>query len=79
MNYTTSISLIIGYIIILCLSAITIIHIIRYRKKYGTELIAFLLAATVLTGGIIYSTLFVFSVTFFISNDNNIFIRVFIF
>ncbi len=72
MNYTTSISLIIGYIIILCLSAITIIHIIRYRKKYGTELIAFLLAATVLTGGIIYSTLFVFSVTFFISNEINV-------
>ncbi len=72
MNYTTSISLIIGYIIILCLSIITIIHIIRYRKKYGTELIAFLLAATVLTAGVIYSTLFVFSVTFFISYEINI-------
>jgi len=72
MNYTTSISLIIGYIIILCLSVITIIHIIRYRKKYGTELIAFLLAATVLTAGVIYSTLFVFSVTFFISYEINI-------
>ena len=72
MNYTTSISLIIGYIIIICLSVITIIHIIRYRKKYGTELIAFLLAATVLTAGIIYSTLFVFSVTFFISYEINI-------
>lgn len=72
MNYTTSISLIIGYIIILCLSVITIIHIIRYRKKYGTELIAFLFAASVLTAGIIYSTLFVFSVTFFISYEINI-------
>ena len=72
MNYTTSISLIIGYIIIICLSVITIIHIIRYRKKYGTELIAFLLAATVLTAGIIYSTLFVFSVTFFISYEINV-------
>jgi len=72
MNYTTSISLIIGYIIILCLSVITIIHIIRYRKKYGTELIAFLLAATVLTAGIIYSTLFIFSVTFFIRYEINV-------
>lgn len=72
MNYTTSISLIIGYIITLCLSVITIIHIIQYRKKYGTELIAFLLAATVLTTGIIYSTLFVFSVTFFISYEINV-------
>ena len=72
MNYTTSISLIIGYIIILCLSVITIIHIIRYRKKYGTELIAFLLAATVLTAGIIYSTFFVFSVTFFIRYEINV-------
>ena len=72
MNYTTSISLIIGYIIILCLSVITIIHIIRYRKKYGTELIAFLLAASVLTAGIIYSTLFIFSVTFFISYEINV-------
>ena len=72
MNYTTSISLIIGYIIILSLSVITIIHIIRNRKNYGTELIAFLLAATVLTAGIIYSTLFVFSVTFFISYEINV-------
>jgi len=72
MNYITSISLIIGYIIILCLSVITIIHIIRYRKKYGTELIAFLLAASVLTAGIIYSTLFIFSVTFFISYEINV-------
>jgi len=72
MNYTTSISLIIGYIIILCLSVITIIHIIRYRKKYGTELIAFLLAATVLTAGIINSTFFVFSVTFFIRYEINV-------
>ena len=72
MNYATSISLIIGYIIILCLSVITIIHIIRYRKKYGTELIAFLLAATVLTAGIIYSTLFIFSVTFFIRYEINV-------
>jgi len=72
MNYTTSISLIFGYIIILCLSVITIIHIIRHRKKYGTELIAFLLAATVLTAGIIYSTLFVFSVTFFIRYEINV-------
>ena len=72
MNYTTSISLIIGYIIILCLSVITIIHIIRYRKKYGTKLIAILLAARVLTSGIIYSTLFVFSVTFFIRYEINI-------
>ncbi len=72
MNYTTSISLIVGYIIILCLSVVTIIHIIRYRKKYGTELIALLLAATVLTGGIIFSTLFIFSVTFFISYEINV-------
>lgn len=72
MNYTTSISLIIGYIIIICLSVITIIHIIRFRKKYGTELIAFLLAASVLTGGIIFSTLFVFSVTFFFSYEINV-------
>ena len=72
MNYTTSISLIIGYIVILCLSVITIVHIIRHRKKYGTELIAFLLAVTVLTGGIIFSTLFVFSVTFFISYEINV-------
>ena len=72
MNYTTSISLIIGSIIILCLSAITIIHIIRYRKKYGTDLIAFLLAATVLTTGIIHSTLFVFSVTIFVNYEINV-------
>jgi len=72
MNYTISTSLIIGYILILILSTYTIIHIFRHRKKYGTELIAFLNVANIIIAGILYSTLFMFSVVIFISYDINI-------
>ena len=72
MNYTISTSLIIGYILILILSTYTIINIFRHRKKYGTELIAFLNVANIIIAGILYSTLFMFSVVIFISYDINI-------
>jgi len=72
MNYTISTSLIIGYILILILSTYTVIHILRYPKKYGTDLIAFLNVAYTFISGILYSTFFVFSVVIFISYDVNI-------
>ena len=72
MNYTISTSLIVGYILILILSTYTIIHIFRHRNKYGTILIASLNIANTLIAGIVYSTLFVFSVVIFISYDVNI-------
>ena len=72
MNYTISTSLIIGYILILILSTYTIIHIFQHRNKYGTQLIAFLNIANTIIAGIVYSTLFMFSVVIFISYDVNI-------
>ncbi len=72
MNYTISTSLLVGYFLILILSTYTIIHIFRHRNKYGTILIASLNIANTLIAGIVYSTLFVFSVVIFISYDVNI-------
>jgi len=72
MNLIPTVSLIVGYILILSLSIITIVHIFQHRKEYGTELFAFLNAVTVFNGGIIFSTFFMFSVVFFISEEINI-------
>jgi len=72
MNLIPSISLLVGYFLIICLSLITIRHIIQNREKYGTELIAYLNVATILNSGIIYSTLFILSVVFFISKEINL-------
>ena len=72
MNYTISISLIIGYFLILILSTNTIIQIFRHRNKYGTGLIGFLNLFNVFISGILHSTFFMFSVVIFISYDVNI-------
>ncbi len=72
MDYTISISLIVGYVLILILSIYTVIQIFRHRNKYGTILIASLNIANTLIAGILYSTLFIFSVVIFISYDVNI-------
>ncbi|MFX0058553.1 MAG: hypothetical protein ACFE85_00195 [Candidatus Hodarchaeota archaeon] len=74
MSLFISVTLIIGYIFILCLSSITVNYIIQNRNRYGTKLIGLLNAFTVFNSGIIYSTLFMFSVTFFISQDINLFL-----
>ena len=67
----SSISFIIGYLLILSFSFYTIIHIIKYRNKYGTNLIAYLNATSILTGGIIYSSFYIFSVFFYFSDEIN--------
>jgi len=72
MNLIPTVSLIVGYILILSLSIITLVHIFQHKKEYGTELFAFLNSVTVFNGGIIYSTLFMFSVVFFISEEISI-------
>ncbi len=74
MNYSISISLIVGYILILILSTYTVIQIFRNRNKYGTQLIAILNIASTIIAGIVYSTFFIFSVVIFISYDINIFL-----
>jgi len=72
MSLITTISLLIGYIFILCLSSITISYIIQNRNRYGTKLIGLFNTFTVFNSGIIYSTLFIFSVVFFLSEDINL-------
>ena len=72
MDYTISVSLIVGYVLILILSVYTVIQIFRHRNKYGTQLIAILNITNTFIAGIIYSTFFMFSVVIFISNDINI-------
>ncbi|MFW9936990.1 MAG: hypothetical protein ACFFD5_05035 [Candidatus Thorarchaeota archaeon] len=72
MSLIPSISLIVGYIFILCLSSITIIYIIQNRNRYGTKLIGFFNAFTVFNSGIIFSTFFIFSVVFFVSMNINL-------
>jgi len=72
MDNITSISLIIGYFIIAGFTCYTIFHIIKNRKDFGTDLIAYLNSATILSGNLIYSTFFIFSIIFHFSEDINI-------
>jgi len=64
-------SFLIGYILIIFFSVYTIIHIINHRNEYGTKLIAYLNATSVLAGGIIYSTFYVSSIFFYYSDFIN--------
>jgi hypothetical protein len=68
----TGISEIIGYIIILGVSIVSIIAILRNRSAYGTELNRFLNLASILNGGIFFSTFFSLSTLFYISEELNI-------
>ena len=64
-------SFLVGYLLILSFSLYTIIRIIKHKSEYGTSLIAYLNAGSVLTGGIIYSSFHVFSVFFYFSDVIN--------
>lgn len=72
MNYVPSISIIIGYFMTLCLTSVTIFKLIKYRRSYGTRLISYLNIATISNSGFIFSTSYLFSVVFFISNSINL-------
>ena len=72
MDNITSISLIVGYILIAGFVCYTIFHIIKTRKNYGTDLIAFLNSASIFIGNLIYSTFFIFSIIFYFSEEINI-------
>lgn len=72
MNYFTSVLVIIGYFFISILTIVTIFFIIKNRKHFGTELIAYLNLVLIFNSGIIFSTCFLFSVAFFISNIFNL-------
>jgi len=58
-------SLIVGYIIILFVSIITINYILHHQKDYGSQLFAFLNILAFIFSGIMYSTLIICSLTFY--------------
>jgi hypothetical protein len=48
MYYLLTISLIVGYMLILCISIFAIIYILIHQKDYGSQLIAFLNILTII-------------------------------
>ncbi len=67
-----TLSLIITCILSLSISTFTIIHVIHYREVYGTKLIVFLNIVAILNSGIIFSTLYLFSVLIYSSEIVNL-------
>lgn len=65
-------SIIIGYFIILFIHTFTLIHIIRHHKNYGTFLNLALIIILIFNTGILYSSLFVFSIIIYQSESVNI-------
>lgn len=68
----TGLSEIIGYIIILGVTMVSVIAILRNKSAYGTELNMYLNLASILNGGIIFSTLFLLSTLFYINKELSI-------
>lgn len=58
-------SVIVGYLIILFVSIITINYILQHQKDYGSQLLAFLNILALIFSGIMYSTLIIFSLIFY--------------
>ena len=62
----------IGYFFIFCVAIFTLIHITRYHENYGIKLMAVLNFLTIFNIIIIYSSLYISSITFFFSEALNI-------
>ena len=62
----------IGYFFIFCVALFTLTHIIRYHENYGIRLMAILNFFTIFNIIIIYSSLYISSITFFFSETLNI-------
>lgn len=62
----------VGYFFIFCVSVFTLIHIIHYHENYGIKLMAFLNFLTIFNAIIIYSSLYISSITIFFSETINI-------
>ncbi len=60
------------YFFIFCVSVFTLIHIIHYHENYGIKLMAFLNFLTIFNAIIIYSSLYISSITIFFSETINI-------
>lgn len=68
----TGLSLLIGYIIVSLITIVSSIKILRNRIEYGTELNMYLNLAAIFNGGIIFSSFFLFSILFYISDEISI-------
>lgn len=62
----------VGYFFIFCVSVFTLIHIFHYHENYGIKLMAFLNFLTIFNAIIIYSSLYISSITIFFSETINI-------
>ncbi len=65
----TGFILFIGYIVISIITIVSTSHILRNRIAYGTELNMYLNIAAIFNGGIIFSTFFIFSILFYVSDN----------
>ena len=62
----------IGYFSIFCLCVFTLIHIIRFQKSYGVKFMAYLNFLTVFNAVLIYSSIYIVSITIHFSDTINI-------
>ena len=62
----------IGYFFIFCLCIFTLIHIIRFQKNYGVKMMVYLNFLTVFNAVIIYSSLYICSITIYFSDAINV-------
>jgi hypothetical protein len=68
----TSLSLLIGYLLISMITIVSTILILRNRRGYGTDLNIYLNVSTIFNGGILFSFFFLFSILFYISKEVNL-------
>ncbi len=62
----------IGYFFIFCLCVFTLIHIIRFQKNSGVKMMAYLNFLNVFNAVIIYSSLYISSITIYFSDTINV-------
>ncbi|MFX1503810.1 MAG: hypothetical protein ACFFDH_22805, partial [Promethearchaeota archaeon] len=74
MNYTATLSILIGYLFVVSLSIVVTTHVIRNRKNYGTPFMGLLIAAVAFLIGCVHATLYTLSIILFISEQINIFL-----
>ncbi len=72
MSAVFSVILEIGYFFIFCLCLFTLIHIIRFQKNFGVKFMVYLNFLTVFNAVIIYSSLYISSITIYFSDTINI-------
>ncbi len=66
------IALELGYLIIFFTSIFTLVHIVRFHKNFGVKFMAILSFLTIFNAVIVYSSLYIYPITFFISETINL-------